>query len=79
MSIALILLGMFHKWVGRFRYVYPVTIGAIGFVSVLYVLEQAGLSLGFISTICHQLPLYTFFRLGLGYCRYYCSSFEYDV
>ena len=64
MSIALILLGMFHKWVGRFRYVYPVTIGAIGFVSVLYVLEQAGLSLGFISTICHQLPLYA---LGLGW------------
>lgn len=64
MSIALIVLGMCHKWLERFRYVYPLTIGAIGCVSVLYVLEQAGISLGFISILCHQLPLYA---LGLGW------------
>ena len=57
-SIVLIVLGLSHGLWKRNRFVYPVTIGATACVSVLYAVDAAGLSLGFVSRALRQLPLY---------------------
>ena len=61
-SIVLILLGLSHKLWQKNPLVYPLTIAATGFVSVLCALRTAGLPLGFVSRILDSLPL-----AGLGF------------
>ena len=64
MSIVLIILGLCDSKIQKNCFIYPVTIAAVGVESVLYVLEQAKLSLGIIGELCHKLPLYS---MGLGW------------
>ena len=64
MSIVLIILGLCDSKIQKNRFIYPVTIAAVGVESVLYVLEQAKLPLGIIGELCHKLPLYS---MGLGW------------
>ena len=64
MSIVLIILGLCDSWIGTNRYIYPCTVGAVGCISILYVLDQAKVPLGVIGTVCHKLPLYS---MGLGW------------
>lgn len=64
MSIVLIILGLCDSWIGSNRYIYPCTVGAVGCISILYVLDQAKVSLGAIGAACHKLPLYS---MGLGW------------
>ena len=64
MSIVLIILGLYDSKIQKNRFIYPVTIAAVGVESVLYVLEQAKLPLGIIGELCHKLPLYS---MGLGW------------
>jgi LIVCS family branched-chain amino acid:cation transporter len=62
-SIMLILLGLFNRlWLNN-RFVYPLTIGATGCVSVMYALDTAGVPLGAVGTLFRRLPLYT-----MGFC-----------
>ena len=63
-SIVLIILGLSHGLWKRNRFVYPVTVGATGCVSVLYALTSIGLPLGPVSQVLRQLPLY---ELGFGW------------
>ena len=62
-SIMLIILGLSHKFWKNNHFVYPLTIGATGVVSVIYALDTAGLPLGFIGDLFHKLPLYS-----MGFC-----------
>ena len=64
MSIVLIILGLCDSWIGSNRYIYPCTVGAVGCISILYVLDQAKVPLGAIGAACHKLPLYS---MGLGW------------
>lgn len=64
MAIVLIILGLCDSWIGTNRYIYPCTIGAVGCISILYVLEQAEIPLGILGDLCHKLPLYS---MGLGW------------
>ncbi|MBQ7896290.1 MAG: branched-chain amino acid transport system II carrier protein [Oscillospiraceae bacterium] len=62
-SIVLIALGLTDRlWQGR-PLVYPVTVAATACVSIIYALDQTGLPLGFLSELCHKLPLYS-----MGFC-----------
>ena len=62
-SIVLIVLGLSHGlWKGN-PYVYPLTIGATGCVSVLYSLDAAGVPLGVLGDLLRKLPLYS-----MGFC-----------
>ena len=63
MAIVLIILGLSDKLWKNNRYVYPLVIGVTGVVSVIYACDEAGLSLGFITTLCQKLPLYS-----MGFC-----------
>ena len=63
-SIVLIVLGLCHKWLKNNPYVFPCTIGATAVVSVLYSLDQLGVSLGFVTKLCHALPMY---KAGMGW------------
>lgn len=63
-SIVLIALGLSDKyWKGN-PYVYPMTIGCVAVISVLYSLENVGLPVGIITKPFHHLPMYS---LGLGW------------
>ena len=62
-SIMLIILGLSHKLWQNNPYVYPVTMAAVGLVSVIYALDAAGLALGFVTDLCRKLPLYS-----MGFC-----------
>ena len=62
-SIVLILLGLSHGLWKHNRFVYPVTIGATGCVSVVYALDAAGIPLGVLGKLLHKLPLYS-----MGFC-----------
>ena len=62
-SIVLILLGLSHELWKHNRFVYPVTIGATGCVSVVYALDAAGIPLGVLGKLLHKLPLYS-----MGFC-----------
>lgn len=64
MAIVLIILGLCDSLIGTNRYIYPCTIGAVGCISILYVLEQAEIPLGILGDLCHKLPLYS---MGLGW------------
>ena len=63
-AIVLIVLALCHKWLQNNRYFYPVVVGLVGLVSVLYAVEQLGLPLGFLSDVLHMLPLYGY---GMGW------------
>ena len=57
-AIVLILLGLTHKlWQGN-RFVYPVTIAAVGVESVLFALDSAKLLPAFATNLCNLLPMY---------------------
>ena len=59
----LIVLGLSHKLWKNNSWVYPLSIAAIGLVSILYSLDTAKVPLGFLSGILHKLPLYS-----MGFC-----------
>ena len=63
-AIVLIVLGLFHKFYDQNKYMFPMTVGATGLVSVLYALEQLGLSLPFVSAALSKLPFYSY---GMGW------------
>ncbi len=58
-SIMLILLGLSDNLWKNNAYVYPIVISATALISVISALETAGLSLGFVTDLCHLLPLYS--------------------
>ena len=64
MSILLIVMGLCHNKLKDIRYVYPVTIGCVGFVSVVYALQNVGITLPVVTKLCQYLPWYS---LGLGW------------
>ena len=64
MSILLIVMGLSHNLIGHINGVYPVTIGCVGFVSVVYALQNVGITLPIVSSLCQYLPWYS---LGLGW------------
>ncbi len=63
-SIVLIVLGLLDKKLGDNRYVYPCTVAAVGFVSVVYALDQLHAPLGVVKEVCSLLP---FYKLGMGW------------
>ena len=62
-SIVLILLGLTNRLWKNNPYVYLLTIGATGCVSVVYALDVAKVPLGILGDICRKLPLYS-----IGFC-----------
>ena len=62
-NTVLIILGLSDKLWKNNRYVYPLVIGGTGVISVIYACDEAGLSLGFITSLCQKLPLYS-----MGFC-----------
>lgn len=63
-AIILIVLGLCDSFIKEIPYMYSCTVGAVGVVSVLYALENAGVKIKIISNLLHKLPLYS---LGLGW------------
>lgn len=62
-SIMLIVLGLSHNLLKDNPYIYPFTIFSVGFISIFYALENAGISFK-INALFHTLPSYS---LGLGW------------
>ena len=58
-SIVLILLGLTHSFWAKNRYAYPLTIAAVGCVSIVYSLDTARIPLGVVGEVFGRLPLYT--------------------
>lgn len=58
-AILLILLGMTNGIWEKFPLTYPLVITGTTVVSVIYALESAGISLGFLSKLCSLLPLHS--------------------
>ena len=57
-AIVLILLGLSHPlWAGK-PLVYPLAVAGTGCVSVVYALDQLGLSLGAVGRVFRVLPFY---------------------
>lgn len=63
-SIMLIVLGLSDKFIRGNKFIYPFTILGTAVISLIYAIDGIGISLGFISEICHSLPLYD---LGFGW------------
>lgn len=63
-AIILIVLGLCDSFIKEIPYMYSCTVGAVGVVSVLYALGNAGVEIKVISNLLHKLPLYS---LGLGW------------
>ena len=59
-SIALIILGLIDNKLKDNKYVYPLTITAVGFISIVYSLDQMHISMGWLTKACHFIPLYKF-------------------
>ena len=57
------LLGLSHKLWTKNKYVYPLTIGATGCISVVYALDTAKVPLGVFGELLRKLPLYS-----MGFC-----------
>lgn len=57
-AIMLIVLAFLHKWLGQFRYVYPVTILLTGVVSVLSALASVEIVIPGITALIRLLPFY---------------------
>ena len=62
-SIVLILMGLSHDVWKENPYAYPVTVAGTGCVSIIYAMDEAGVSLGIITELCRKLPLYE-----MGFC-----------
>ena len=62
-AIVLIILGLTHPFNGGNKFAYPMVIAGTTVVSVIYALDEAGFSVGFITDICKKLPLYS-----MGFC-----------
>ncbi len=62
-SIILIVLGLLNQSFDGNPFVYPVTVGAVTIISVIYALRGI-LSLGIIETISSKLP---FYKIGMGW------------
>ena len=75
-SIALIVLGLLDSKIKDNKYVYPVTISAVGFISVIYSLDQLKVPLGALSKVCHALPLYSF---GMGWVLVAVVAFAFSM
>ena len=58
LSILLIFLSCTHRWLGRFRAVYPWSAALCGIVSVLTVLDQQGIMLPGAAALLHRIPAY---------------------
>lgn len=63
-SILLIILGAMDEKIKNYRYVYPVTVFSVGFVSIVYVLESLHIPISFLATPLHALP---FYEVGMGW------------
>ena len=63
-AIVLIALGLSHKFFRNNAFVFPVTVGAVGVVSVLYALENLNVPLGVVGAALHKLPFYS---VGMGW------------
>lgn len=57
-SIVLIILGLFNKYLSNNRFIYKLVIYPTFVISVIYSLEQIGLRINFISLILNYIPLY---------------------
>lgn len=57
-AIVLIILGLSHKLWEKNAYAYPLIVAGTTVVSVIYALDSAGISLGFITNIFRLLPGY---------------------
>ena len=62
-AIVLIILGLTHRFNGGNKFAYPMVIAGTSVVSVIYALDEAGFSVGFVTDICKKLPLYS-----MGFC-----------
>ena len=62
-SIVLILMGLSHDVWKKNPYAYPVTVAGTGCVSIIYAMDEAGVSLGIVTELCRKLPLYE-----MGFC-----------
>ena len=63
-SIVLIVLGLCDRFIGKNRYIYPFTVLGTAWVSVISAVDGAGVSMGFLGTLCKALP---FNDLGFGW------------
>lgn len=59
LAILLIILSFIHRWVGRFREIYPWSAALCGIVSILTALDQQGLSLSGVTEILRRIPAYS--------------------
>lgn len=63
-AIVLIVLGLCHRHLEGNRLVFPLTVGAVSVVSVVYALEQLQIPLGPVSKVFQLLPFYGY---GMGW------------
>ena len=63
-ALVLIVLGLSHRRCEGNAFLFPMTVGAVGIVSVLYSLEELGLPMGFVSAVLSRLPFYSY---GMGW------------
>ncbi len=57
-AIVLILLGLSHSIWEKYPFSYPLIVAGTGTVSIIYALDSAGISLGFLTDLTRMLPLY---------------------
>ncbi len=75
-SIVLIVLGLCDKWLQNNRFAYPVTVAAVGVVSVVYALHDLKVPLGFVAELFEKLPFYS---LGMGWVTVAVVAFAFSV
>lgn len=63
-AIILIILGLCDKWFEGNRVVYPLTVGLVGVVSILYALQGLKVPLGVVGKALSYLPFYS---VGMGW------------
>ena len=63
-AIVLIVLGLMNRFYAENTMMYPLTVGAVGAVSVIYAMEDLGVPMGFISAVLSRLPFYSY---GMGW------------
>ena len=64
MAILLIVLALVHRWLGRFRSIYPWTAALCGISSVFIVLDQNGIIIPGVTALIKMLPAY---EAGFGW------------
>lgn len=63
-AIVLIVMGLAHKHLDRNALAFPLTVGAVSVVSVVYALDQLKVPLGVVSDLFRLLPFYDY---GMGW------------